>query len=256
MRLRLTSIQRFSVHDGPGIRTTIFTKGCGIRCPWCANPENLVRGFQRYVTADGANGCYGEDYDIDRLLEICLRDRNFYGDDGGVTASGGEALLQSEPLASLFCGLKREGVGCCVETSLYVPRANLQMVLEYLDYIFVDMKVLDASEAVKILGGDLELYERNIRYLFSVFPRERVCVRVPLVDGMTFTERNIELIGEWLRELAPRRCEIFSVHNLGAPKYASLDMPYRDFRKLTDSELSGVQEYFQSMAVGTEVVVN
>lgn len=79
---------------------------------------------------------------------------------------------------------------------------------------------------------------------------------MPLVDGMTFTERNIELIGEWLRELAPRRCEIFSVHNLGAPKYASLDMPYRDFRKLTDSELSGVQEYLQSMAVGTEVVVN
>lgn len=155
MKLRLTSIQRFSVHDGPGIRTTLFTKGCSIRCPWCANPENLSHEIQKYCTDAGTEKYYGEDYTVEQVLEICLRDKNFYGTEGGVTASGGEALLQAEPLAELFRRLKRERVGCCLETSLYAPRENLELLRDYLDYIYVDMKVLDEKQAGLILKAPL-----------------------------------------------------------------------------------------------------
>ena len=88
MNLRLTSIQRFSTYDGPGIRTTLFLKGCQIRCPWGANPENLNYEIQPYVSENGTPMVFGKDYEIQEVLEICLRDKDYYSDEGGVTASG------------------------------------------------------------------------------------------------------------------------------------------------------------------------
>ena len=102
MNLRLTNIQRFSTYDGPGIRTTLFTKGCGIRCPWCSNPENLSYEIQGYLTDRGTMKQYGKDYSVPELYKICMKDWEYYGSEGGVTASGGEALLQAEALTELF----------------------------------------------------------------------------------------------------------------------------------------------------------
>lgn len=256
MKLRLTNIQRFSVHDGPGIRTTLFVKGCSIRCPWCANPENLSYEIQRYCTDAGAEKYYGEDYPIERVFEICMRDKNFYGTEGGVTASGGEALLQADPLAVLFKMLKEEGIGCCLETSLYAPGKNLELLRNYLDYIYVDMKVLDEKQADHILKAPLQIYEDNLRYLFSEFPREKICIRIPLVDHMTFTKENINFINEHLKKFRPSRCEIFSVHNLGSAKYATLNLTYHEFRKITEEELLMVKEYLQEQSGDTCFIIN
>lgn len=256
MKLRLTSIQRFSVHDGPGIRTTLFTKGCSIRCPWCANPENLSHEIQSYCTKTGDWKHYGDDYSVGQVFEICLRDKNFYGKDGGVTASGGEALLQAEPLAELFRRLRAEQIGCCLETSLYAPRKNLELVKDYLDYIYVDMKVLDEKQAEDILQATLRLYEENLEYLFSEFPHEKICIRIPLVDKMTLTDKNLNLIREHLRRFQPMRCEIFSVHNLGSAKYATLNLTYQKFRQITEKELLRVKGYFQEQSGDTSFIIN
>ncbi len=248
MKLRLTSIQRFSLHDGPGIRTTLFFKGCSIRCPWCANPENLSYEIQQYRTEEGIQKHYGKDYSVDQVLEICLRDKNFYGAEGGVTASGGEALLQAKPLAELFGRLKKEQINCCLETSLYTPRENLELLRNYLDYIYVDMKVLDEKQADDILKAPLHLYEDNLEYLFSEFPREKICIRIPMADKMTFTKQNINIISEHLKRFKPLRCEIFSVHNLGSAKYATLNLTYHPFKEIPMEELLKVKEYLQEQA--------
>lgn len=256
MKLRLTSIQRFSVHDGPGIRTTLFAKGCSIRCPWCANPENLSHEIQKYCTESGVWKQYGEDYSIEQVFDICMKDKNFYGADGGVTASGGEALLQAKPLAELFKRLKEEQIGCCLETSLYAPEKNLELLRNYLDYIYVDMKVLDEERADDILNAPLQLYEKNLKYLFSAFPREKICIRIPLVDEMTFTEKNINVISEHLKNFQPSKCEIFSVHNLGSAKYATLNLAYHKFRKITEEELLKVKGYLQKQSSNTCFVIH
>lgn len=256
MKLRLTSIQRFSIKDGPGIRSTLFTKGCSIRCPWCANPENLSYEIQKYCTETGVWKQYGEDYSIEQVFEICLRDKNFYGTEGGVTASGGEALLQARALAELFRRLKKEQIGCCLETSLFAPEKNLELLKDYLDYIYVDMKVLDEKQAADILKAPLHLYEKNMEYLFSKFPREKICIRIPMIDHMTFTEKNINLIREYLKKFQPLRCEIFSVHNLGFAKYATLNLAYHKFRKITEEELLEVKRYLEEQLRDTCVVIN
>lgn len=88
----ITNIQRFSLHDGPGIRTTVFMKGCSLRCPWCSNPENLNPYPEKY-TKKGINGIYGREYTCDEVYYEIIKDRAFYGSDGGVTFSGGRSLI-------------------------------------------------------------------------------------------------------------------------------------------------------------------
>ena len=125
-QILLTNIQRFSLHDGPGIRTTVFLKGCSLCCPWCSNPENLISTPQPYIK-EGLEGTYGKYYTLDELTAECLKDQPFYEGKinnpslwsitdaelieqlpGGVTFSGGEALLQMEALAPVCQALHNQ----------------------------------------------------------------------------------------------------------------------------------------------------
>ena len=92
-KILLTNIQRFSLHDGPGIRTTIFLKGCSLRCPWCSNPENLNPYPEEYIK-DGNRGIYGKEYAIDEIFIEVMKDKDYYESNGGLNFSGGEALLK------------------------------------------------------------------------------------------------------------------------------------------------------------------
>lgn len=105
----ITNIQRFSLHDGPGIRTTIFLKGCSLRCPWCSNPENIKPYPEKYYK-DGIEGIYGKNYTCDEVYNEIIKDRAFYDENGGVTFSGGEALLYVNELLPLLEKLKKERI--------------------------------------------------------------------------------------------------------------------------------------------------
>ena len=83
----ITNIQRFSLHDGPGIRTTVFLKGCSIKCPWCSNPEN-IKNYPEVYYKDGVKGIYGKEFSLDEIYAEIVKDRVFYEDNGGVTFSG------------------------------------------------------------------------------------------------------------------------------------------------------------------------
>ena len=101
----LSNIQRMCMQDGPGIRTTVFMKGCGIHCPWCSNPENLSFEAEEYTRSDG-KGVYGSSYSIDEIYQEIIKDKDYWGSDGGVTFSGGEALMHMDFLQELFRRLK------------------------------------------------------------------------------------------------------------------------------------------------------
>ena len=136
--LVVTNIQRMCFHDGPGIRTTVFTKGCSVHCPWCSNPENISFEPEIYEK-DGIQGIYGREYTAAELEYILLKDRDFWGEDGGVTFSGGEALMQAEALADILIRLKELRVHIALETALFVQGENLQRVLPYIDYVIADL---------------------------------------------------------------------------------------------------------------------
>lgn len=229
MKLQLTDIQRFSTKDGPGIRTTLFAKGCSIRCPWCANPECLD------------NGHFGE-YEISDVYELCMRDRDYYEKNGGITASGGEALLQSEAFAELFGMVKNSGVGRCIETSLYAEKDKLEALLPVNDYWFVDFKILDATKAREVIKADYDFFCNNLELLFSRAEREKICVRVPLVRDMTLTDDNLAMVVKLLQEYRPGKCELFSVHNLAKAKYERLGLEFKPFEVVSVDELKCIAE--------------
>ena len=237
MGILVTNIQRFSLHDGPGIRTTVFLKGCSLCCPWCSNPENLSPHPEKYIK-DGIEGTYGKYYTPDELYAEIIKDKAFYSGDilpedwkkidsskldrlpGGVTFSGGEALLQARQLEPLWKRLNEERIHTAVETCLFVLENILALAIKYIDLFYVDVKILDNSSCREDLRGDLELYLSNFEKLLS--SGKPIVIRVPVIGGYTDGEDNRKQVRELLCGKNILKIELIKEHNLGLPKYESL----------------------------------
>lgn len=216
----ITNIQRFSLHDGPGIRTTVFLKGCSIRCPWCSNPENINHQIESYVK-DGKEGFYGKEYSVDQVLKEVLKDKIFYEDNGGVTFSGGEALLYAKEILPLMEQIKQNNISIAVESSLFVPSSYLEMVIPFVEYFYVDLKVMDKERCSFLLKGNLDLFKSNLSILAK---SKKFNVRIPVIYGYTDDENNIKCIIDVIREYRSsiEKVELIKGHNLGDNKYVTL----------------------------------
>ena len=243
-RILITNIQRFCLHDGPGIRTTVFMKGCSLQCPWCSNPENINRYPQKYIK-DGVEGFYGKWYEPNEVLDKILKDKAFYSGKsnnwyitkaeqistlpGGVTFSGGECLLQMPQMVPLLEKLKEYGIHTAVETCLFIPKESLVLALNNIDFFYVDMKILDDTKCKEVEKGNLDLYLRNLEELFNWTNEERlnkpVVIRIPVIGGYTDSRDNRsavkELISKYNRQIL--KIELIKEHNLGEAKYKSLN---------------------------------
>jgi len=271
VRILYTNIQRFSLHDGPGIRTTVFLKGCSLRCPWCSNPENLSSVPQPYCK-DGVNGEYGIFATPDQVYSEVIKDAPFYTGElnepaswkisdtkdleklpGGVTFSGGECLLQMAQLEPLLQRLNEEKIHTAVETSLYVPENLLQIALRHIDLFYVDVKLLDEVKAKEIQKGNLRLYLSNLELLMkSDWP---VVIRIPVIGGMTDSEENQGLVLKLLEKYKNRilKVEIIKEHNLGLSKYRSLNMEEPVYQGVDDDFLVGYKEKIEEKGLFAEV---
>lgn len=275
----LTNIQRFSLHDGPGIRTTVFLKGCSLRCPWCSNPENLISQPQDYIK-DGVPGTYGKLYSPEGLTKECLKDLAFYKGKlsspdlwnitdaesierlpGGVTFSGGEALLQAEALVPVITALHEKHVHVAVETCLFVPSANLSLALEHIDFFYVDIKILSSDRCKSVEHGNLELYLSNLDQLFtwrsSEGMRKPVVIRVPVIGSYTDTEENRRAVHDLIKSSVSKggqilKIELIKEHNLGESKYKSLDMTM-DYHGVEDSMMEEYKAELSDLGILTEV---
>ncbi len=257
-RILITNIQRFSLHDGPGIRTNVFCKGCGLRCPWCANPENLEPRPEDYVK-DGLPGTYGWYIPCEELVREVMKDELFYrqrgrGEDldalpGGVTWSGGEALLQADRLEPAFRALKEAGIHQCVETSLFVPGNRLQLAMKYIDLFYADIKMLDGERCRTVLHGELEQYLENVKTLFGA--GKPVVFRVPVIGSFTDSEANRQAAIELIKKYPPMKVELIKEHNLGQSKYASLGRTPLDLHTVTDEFL---ERYKEDIVMNTGVL--
>ena len=152
MTLRITNIQHFSLHDGPGIRTTVFLKGCNLKCPWCANPECISSEIQ---------GEFGYDIPLAKLENEIIKDEPFYKTGGGVTFSGGEPLLQINNLEPLLNSLKNKNINICFETALFVPEKYLKIAKKYCDEFIVDIKMIDSITCMEVIGGKISQFLNN-----------------------------------------------------------------------------------------------
>lgn len=272
----LTNIQRFSLHDGPGIRTTVFLKGCSLRCPWCSNPENFLPSPQDYVK-DGVPGTYGKYYSVSELVRECLKDRNFYDGKindstlwnithpeqidqlpGGVTFSGGEALLQAEALVPVCSSLHEAGIHIAVETCLFVPARSVELAVEMVDFFYVDLKILDKTRCREVEHGSLPLYLDNLDTLFSWTDEngshKPVVIRLPVIGSYTDTEENRKQVHNLLSKYKDRilKIEMIKEHNLGESKYKSLNMTM-DYHGVDDSLMETYKTELSDLGILTEI---
>ena len=219
--VRLTNIQRFCLHDGPGVRTTVFLKGCSIHCPWCANPENICYEIQTWHdSTTNESGQYGDDITLEALYQKVMRDKCFYLDGGGVTFSGGEPLLQIRRLEPLLKALKNEDIHLAIETALFVDEKCVQTALKYIDWWYVDMKIIPPEQCRKVLGGQAEQYEKNLSLVAGNAPN--ICVRIPCCCGWTDAPENIDSIVKLIQRNAIKKIELLEVHDIAKKKRVTL----------------------------------
>ena len=231
-KILLTNIQRFSLHDGPGIRTTVFLKGCSLHCPWCSNPENLNPYPEEYIK-NGKQGIYGKEYTVNEIFDEVMKDKDFYESNGGVTFSGGEALLQGEKILPLLKKLKEIGITTAIETCLFGPTEKLELLLPYIDFFYVDMKIMDEKKCMEKLKGNLNLYKKNLELLCS---QKKIIIRIPVIGTYTDDETNRKLIIEELQKYKNSilKIEMLKEHNLGKAKYISLGWKAPEFIGVSD----------------------
>lgn len=253
MKVRVSNIQRFCLHDGPGIRTTIFLKGCNLKCPWCANPENMDYEFTDYCDEDSdEKKVVGYDIEALDLYDEVMKDKDYYKlNNGGVTFSGGEPLLQTKKLESLLKKLKENDVNIAVETNLQVSTEYIEIALKYVDEFIIDIKILDKIKNSKLLNGNTELYIKNLELLNK--NNKIDTFRIPLSYEYTLTKENKESIISLLKRYNCKKVEIFKIHNLAKNKYKAINRKYSEFKEVKDSDI--IEFYNEIKKIGVNVMI-
>lgn len=196
------NIQRFCTQDGPGIRTTVFLKGCPLRCGWCHNPES-----QRLAPEQFSDGeICGKDLTADAVLEEVLRDREFYADTGGMTLSGGEPLLQRAFSLELLEKAKNAGLHTAVETCGYVE--NIEEFLPFVDLWLYDLKLFDEAQHIAHTGVSNHLILENLEKL-----GQHVIIRGPVIEGINLNRQHFEALASLKRPV-----QLLPYHPLGIEK--------------------------------------
>lgn len=204
--LKPFNIQRTCVYDGPGIRSTIFFQGCGLRCLWCQNPEG--QAFHSDLT-DNSH------YSVDEILDIISRDRDYYqSTNGGITFSGGEPFMQDpDSMIDLIKLLKDDDLKITVETSLYAPWKNIEKVAPYIDLFLIDLKVVgDDNLHLKLTKQSSKLIHENVKKLIDL--GANIKFRMVMVPGLNDKEANIIAAAEFLKSIKYDSIELLKYHNI------------------------------------------
>ena len=225
---RIFDIQKFSTHDGPGIRTIVFLKGCILRCRWCCNPESQSYRIERMHTAEGKNKIVGYDTTVGEVMAKVERDIPYYKrSGGGLTLSGGEALCQTEFVKALLEEAKAEGINTAVETTACLPFDEMiKPVLPLLDTVLMDIKHTNSLKHEEFTGMRNELILQNAKRIAE--SGANLIIRVPTIPGFNDTEEEIRDIARFAKSLTGvNEIHLLPYHRLGYDKYVGLDREYK-----------------------------
>lgn len=222
---RIFNIQRFSVHDGDGIRTIVFLKGCFLRCRWCCNPESQEYKIQTMVTA-GKEKTVGQDITVGEIMEIIKRDRPYYRrSGGGITLSGGECLCQPRFTKALLHECKESGLTTAIETTGFADYSVIKEILPYVDTVLMDIKHMDSDKHKEFTTQPNEKILENARKIS--FEAKNLIIRVPVIPGFNDTEEEIREIAGFAKSLkGVKRLHLLPYHNYGMDKYEGLGREY------------------------------
>lgn len=282
----ILNIQRMSTEDGPGLRTTLFVKGCPLSCKWCHNPESIAFKIQNEwikvrcmgclscikvcqsdaltMTEDGliidrakcinCNKCIdacptgaleakGENKTVEELFAELIKDKAYWGNDGGVTISGGEVLSQSKEAGLLLAKLKENGVHTAIDTSGFCKKSDIDNVLPYTDLFLYDLKVFDSDKHKEYTGQGNEIIIENFNYLVEKTKgtNKKVWVRTPIIPGATDSEESIKQIANLVKGKV-EKWEMCAFNNLCRDKYERLyvDWEYKNATLMSSEKMESL----------------
>jgi len=252
-------IKRYAINDGPGIRTTLFIKGCPLRCVWCHNPEGWASepqvlfkqskcircgmcnepGFTVDDCPTTARELCGREYTMDELMAEVEKERDIMEDSGGgVTLCGGEPLMHPEDTLAILRELGRRGFHRTVDTSLYAKPEVVDAVAAECELLLIDLKLMDSEKHRRYTGVGNELILENIRRVAETGHNFRI--RIPIIEGVNADEENIEATARFLSSLsilysplqakrtgssAPLTLHLLPYHDVGKDKHRRMMPP-------------------------------
>ena len=275
------SIEEFSVYDGPGIRTTVFLKGCPLRCSWCHNPEGQEKSSEIVRSPNGCISCgkceehavnfdgrtkytkesilncpknllriCGEEYEPDTLCRKLLKNEQILKNGGGITFSGGEPFMQSDFLFECLTLLKGK-LHTAIQTSGYCSKDTFEQALTLSDYFLFDIKLVNTLEHIKHTGVSNSHILEN--FLFLAKSGKNFTVRIPLIPTVTDTEKNISDIAKLLKNHGIQQAELLPYNKMAGGKYA---MTGRKYSPLFDEtvEVTPRTEIFSRFGIKTKIL--
>nr|WP_295257514.1 glycyl-radical enzyme activating protein [uncultured Blautia sp.] len=291
-KLLVSQIQNFSLHDGPGIRTTVFLQGCNLRCKWCHNPETWKKKSILSYTENKCIGCgqcievcpsgaqqiqngqhiyertlctvcgkcveicctealeiVGNDYSVEELSELLLRDRRLYEiSEGGVTFSGGEPMMQAEILYDLCSRLQEEHISVAFETALAFPWKVIHRMTECVDLFLVDFKIFDNEKHKEYTGTENTLIKENLKKLANYRP---IMIRLPIIKGINDEIENAVVTADFLAVLGKniKSVELLPYHDFGVEKAKHVGVNQQMFEAPDEKQLEQLKEVYRSRKI-------
>ena len=280
------NIQRFSLQDGPGLRSTVFLKGCPLCCLWCHNPEGRMPQAQflrietrcmacglcgeeelagrgtRVLTDKDQEACptgalqkAGQEMEPAALVKQLLQDRIFFDESGGgVTFSGGEPLRQAPFLIETLERLRSEDVHTALDTCGYAPWEDLEQAAQSASLVLYDLKLMDEARHEAATGRSNRLILDNLKALSRM--RTEIWIRIPVIPGINDDEVNMKATAVFLSTLAAvRRVDLLPYHRIGEPKFARLGIPYTltGLKAPQPQQLEALAEIFLARGLATHI---
>ena len=225
---RIFDIQKFSLHDGPGIRTIVFLKGCPMSCAWCSNPGSRTLKVLQVRDPDNPDVFTADsrDYTVDEVMAICLQDLAFYEESGGgVTLSGGEAMVQHRFTLELLRTLNARGIHTAIETTGYAAPGIFARILAEVDLAIIDVKHHDRTQHKEWTTLSNELPLQNLAA--AIAAGGEVLVRIPVIPGVSNQLDDAVAFSHLLTPLGVTEVQLLPFHQFGERKYELLGWDYR-----------------------------
>ena len=267
-------IERNSFVDGPGIRSTVFFKGCNLKCAWCHNPESQKLKPQMMFYKDKCTGCgkcieicptpenctlcgkcsfycpvdarkvCGKEYTADQVFAEVIKDKAYYDNSGGgVTFSGGECMLQIDFLSEILKKCKENGIHTAVDTAGHIPFESFEKILPNTDLFLYDIKCFDSEKHKKYVGAGNELILENLKKLFQA--GAKIWIRVPVISDINDSIEEMMQIKAFSEQCGhPEKIELLPYHTMGENKYAAIGQESQRFTPPYNDMLNKLKAVF------------
>lgn len=246
---KVLRIEKTSIHDGEGLRTVVFLKGCPLRCKWCSTPE--AQNFQ-------AEYGYGKDMTVSEVVNEVSKDEIFFfHSGGGVTISGGEVLVQTDFAAEILKECRLRGIHTAIETGFYSEYKRIKSLMPYLSAVYVDIKHMDDKAHRKWTGVSNAKILENIRRLDKSEYAAELHIRMPVIPGINDDTQNLGALAKFCRGLGRLSdIELLPYHRLGVGTYKKLgrDYPLTDLKPPSTENLYRCAKFLASRSGRLKVI--